>query len=309
MNNTYGIVRPTTIDVLKDVEIWYHYRPTRNSIDESFKYFKKIKDVTSILTNSQFEENDNIIEGGTDRRLPGMYNLSLPSSIFGKVGFYTIYIKPKEILCTIKDIGALAAYPDVSGIVLDMNGITEDRNLFANDNLVGYRVEYFDYENNGLVRQSYYRLITSNNFCEPMSQNLTSANTNANGYRYNDSASLSFMTLSPSTSPSFKSSQKPYIGSPNQKIVITNTKFDPICVEIEMCKNDFDTITTVLTGNQIRSLDNGLVTTYNENGEIFLQQEFSTIKDNYTTNDVYEVKKQRTDNIDNSVDYNGIMNV
>ena len=142
-----------------------------------------------------------------------------------------------------------------------------------------------------------------------MSQNLTSANTNANGYRYNDSASLSFMTLSPSTSPSFKSSQKPYIGSPNQKIVITNTKFDPICVEIEMCKNDFDTITTVLTGNQIRSLDNGLVTTYNENGEIFLQQEFSTIKDNYTTNDVYEVKKQRTDNIDNSVDYNGIMNV
>lgn len=306
MNNTYGIVRPSTIDVTKDVEIWYHYRPTRNSSDASFKNFKKIDDVTSILSNSN---TDNSIISD-DTRLPGMYDLSLPASIFGKVGFYTIYIKPKEILCTIKDIGALAAYPDVPGIVLDVDSITEDKALFGNDKLIGYRIEYFEIGDGGkLKRQEYYRLITSNNFCEPMSQNLTSANTNSNGYRFNDNATSTFITVTPSTSPSFKASQKPYIGSPNQKIVITNTKFDPVCVEVEMCLNDFDTITTVLTGNQIRSLDNGLVTTYNENGEIFIQQEFATVKDNYTNNAVYETRKQRIDNIDNSIEYNEIMNV
>ena len=36
MNNTYGIVKPTLINVETDVEIWYGYKPTRNSIDDNF---------------------------------------------------------------------------------------------------------------------------------------------------------------------------------------------------------------------------------------------------------------------------------
>ena len=131
---------------------------------------------------------------------------------------------------------------------------------------------------------------------------------NSTGYRYNESGTLSFLSLSPSTSPSFKgSTQKPFIGTPNQKIVISNTKFDPVCIEIEMCKNDFDTITTVLTGNQIRSLDNGLLTTLNENNEVFNQYEFYTIKDTYTKTDMYDIKKSKDGNFVFE-DYAGMLN-
>lgn len=310
MNNTYGIVKPSVMDPTKDVEIWYRYTPNRTNTEQTFNVFNKVanEDVSTMLTIAKIDDS---IEDESDKSLPGMYNLSLPASIFGAVGFYTVYIKPKEIKCTIKDIGALASYPDVRGIVIDLGEIDGDnRTLFRSDNLAGYRVEYYDITPNGgsSERQEYYRLVTSSGLCEPVSQNLTSSNTNSNGYRYNESATLAFLTVTPSTSPSFKGSQKPYIGNPEQEIRLINTKFDPVCLEIEICKNDFDTLTTVLTGNQIRSLDNGLLTTYNDNGEIFNQYEFYTLKDNYTTNDKFDVKKNRQGNIDFSANYSDIIN-
>ena len=309
MNNTYGNVKSAVINPLKDVEIFYHYRPTLNSEDTSYRDFHKIEDIASVFTTLNVSEDsknsDN--EMFPDRILPGIYNLSLPVNIFGRKGFYTVFIRPREIYCTIKDVGALAAYPDISGIVLDMNDINEDRALFGSDNLTGYRVEYLQYEDNGLRRQDYYRLITSSNFAEPITQNLTSANTNSNGYRFNESGTLSFITLTPSIGPSFKANAKPYIGSPNQRIIISNTKFDPVCLRIEICENDFDTLATSIDGNQIRALDNGLLTTYNKDNEIFKQWEFYTLKVNYNRNVKYEVKRERTDNIDNTADANDIV--
>lgn len=308
MNNTYGNVKSAVINPLKDVEIFYHYRPTLNSEDTSYRDFHKIEDIASVFTTLNVSEDDknSLLRPFPDRILPGMYNLSLPVKIFGRKGFYTVFIRPREIYCTIKDVGALAAYPDISGIVLDMNDINEDRALFGNDNLTGYRIEYLQYEDNGLRRQDYYRLITSSNFAEPVSQNLTSANTNSNGYRFNESGTLSFITLTPSIGPSFKANAKPYIGSPNQQIIISNTKFDPVCLRIEICENDFDTLATSIDGNQIRALDNGLLTTYNQDYEIYKQWEFYTLKDNYNKNVRYEVKRQRIDNIDNTADANDI---
>lgn len=301
MNSTYGNVKSAFIDPQKDVEIFYHYRPTLNSEDINYRDFKKIENVNSVFTTVEIENTAKNANGESfpDAILPGIYNLSLPVNIFGRKGFYTVFIRPKEIYCTITDVGALGAYPDVRGIILDMNNIDSNRVMFGNDNLVGYRIEYLD---TNLKRQDYYRLITSNNFAEPITQNLTSSNTNSNAYRFNESGSLVFLTLSPSTSPSFKASSKPYIGTPNQTIIISNTKFDPVCLRIEICENDFDTIATSIDGNQIRSLDNGLLTTYNEDMEIFKQFEFYTVKDNYNKNAKFEVKKRRTDNIDNSVD-------
>ena len=305
MNSTYGNVKSAFINPQKDVEIFYHYRPTLNSEDVSYKNFKKIEDVSSVFTTVKLEDSAKNANGEPfpNAILPGIYNLSLPVNIFGRKGFYTVFIRPKEIYCTITDVGALGAYPDVRGIILDMNNIDNDRAMFGNDNLVGYRVEYLD---TNLERQDYYRLITSNNFAEPITQNLTSSNTNSNAYRFNESGTSVFLTLSPSTSPSFKASSKPYIGTPNQTIIISNTKFDPVCLRIEICENDFDTLATSIDGNQIRSLDNGILTTYNDDMEIFKQFEFYTLKDNYNKNAKFEVKKKRTSNIDNSVDAIGV---
>lgn len=303
MNGTYGVVKPSLIDPSSDVEIWYRYMPTRNSEETEYQVFKKVDSPSSWLTNSEIEDTD---LSYSDTRLPGIYQLSLPVSVFGNVGFYCVYIRPKEVSCTIKDIGALSAYPDVRGIVIDMNDV-DDTTMFANDNLIGYRVEYLDYEDGTLMRQDYYRIITSNNKCEPMSQNLTSSNTNSNGYRFNDSGTLSFITVTPSTAPSFKANQKPYIGVPNQRIILSNTKFDPVMVEIEIAKHDVETISMMLENDQVRSLDSGIVTTYNDDGEIYLQTEFYTLKNNFNTNDAYEVRKKRSE-IDNSIDYDEIIN-
>lgn len=304
MNNTYGSVRPSIVDINNDVEIFYHYRPTRNSEDETFKDFKKVSDVSSMLSSCSYEDSE---KSNVDLTLPGMYNLSLPTSIFSQVGFYTIYIRPKEIEATITDIGVLAAYTDINGIVIDMNNQTDQSQLFSNDSLNGYRIDYFEDDNGKLKRQDYYRIITGCNRCEPITQNLSSSNSNSNGYRFNSSGSLCFLTVTPNSSPSYKASANPFIGTPNQKIVISNTKFDPLMIEVEICRHDIETLNTAIDGNQIRSLDNQLVTTYNEDGEIYSQKEFISVKDNYTQTDKYEVKKDRSSNIDFIPNYDEIM--
>ena len=301
-NNTYGIVRAALIDP-SDVEIFYSYRPTRNSEDESFKKWRKIDDVTSVFSNGELETSSE-----SDIRLPGMYNLNLPVSIFGRKGFYTIYIRPKEFTCTIKDVGALESYPEIRGIVVDMNDVAENRSLFTNDNLVGYRVEYYNFQGDGLMRQQYYRLVTSNNLCEPVSQNVITSNTSSNGYRFNAGGTLCFITLTPSTAPSFKPNATPYIGVPNQKIVFVNTKFDPVAIEVNVVENDMDTLSYGIYGETVRNLDNGRVSIYNPNEEIFKQFSFSTVKDNYTNRSIAELKEDVSDNIDTSLDINELKN-
>lgn len=310
-NGTYGTVRHSLVDPNKDVEIWYHYRPTRNSIDENFRHFKKIDSPSSIFENA-FIEKDSQIPGTSDDRLPGMYNLKLPVSYFGKKGFYTIYIKPREIVCTIKDVGSLSAYPDIRGIVIDRNDTeisSDDKALFSNDNLIGYRVEYFESDgSNGLKRQQYYRLITSCNAADPVSQNLTSANSNSNGYRFNVNGSLCFITLTPSTAPSFKSNSKPYIGVPEQKIVITNTKFDPVMIEVEMCEHDIETLSVMIEGEQIRNLEEGTVIYYNFEGNPYVGYEFLTLKNNYNKNNIYEAKLRKNTTIEEKITLEEIRN-
>ena len=298
MNNTYGIIKPSLIDVTKDVEIWYSYKPTRNSVDVNFLNFKQYLNPEDILKNSVCETEL------TDKKLPGMYNLSLPVETFGKKGIYTLYIKPKEIKCKIADIGALASFPDIKGIVLDTTS-NNDINNFVSDGLIGYRVEYFENGN----REDYYRIITSNQFCEPVSQNLTTANVATKGYRFNENGSLMFLTVTPSTSPSFKSNIIPYIGVVNQDIILTNTKFDPVMIEIEMVEHDIETLSIMAEGEQIRNLENGRISTYNFNGEIYKQYEFATIKNNYTQTSIIEAKINKNNNIDFSVDLNEIKKI
>ena len=52
----------------------------------------------------------------------------------------------------------------------------------------------------------------------------------------------------------------------------------------------------MINGSQVRDLDNGLVTTFNKNNEIFAQHEHYTLKENGTP--VYEVKVNKSNSID-----------
>ena len=292
----YGTNIPIHIDSNKLsslVDISYCYNESRAYDSLSSSKFTSLP--SSVLANCTRE-----IESGSnlDEIVDGMYTLQLPLSDFNKKGFYTVYIKPKEYAINITDVGCLSAYSDVRGIILDTNTISDEiiKNMArTNNGLVGFRIVFLD--ENG-VREDYYRIVTSNNKCEPVIQAPNSSSDKTYTYRYDDSSSLTFLTVSPSSAPTFKSNATPYIGKPTQRILLVNTLFEPIQLDIEMVTHDADTISNMLEGSQLRDLDNGLVTTYNEKNEIYAQSEHYTLKENASGNPVYEVKKNKTDSID-----------
>ena len=288
MNNVYGTKRPANI-TSDDVDIFYSYRPSRAEDSAEYSTFKKLD--SKLLMNTSGKT-----DGGNVEVLPGMFDLRLPLDIFGNVGIYTIYIKPNEIRTTILHISTLAAYPDVRGLVLDTNGM-------SNGSLVGYRIEYF---NESGDREEDFRIITSNNRCEPVAQIFNDATQNGVRYRFNDAASLMFCTVTPSTSLSFNNNTLPNIGAVGQEIALINTKFNPVCIEVEMVENDAETIATMLNGDQIRDLEHATITTFNKHHEPFSQFSYYTSK-NKLGKALYEVKVKE-EATESSLDYDAIVN-
>lgn len=291
----YGLNIPcyiSNVEIPNLVDISYCYHETRSFDSLSDANFKHLD--SSILTVSRRD----IENGDVDGYVEGMYNLQLPLSDFNKKGFYTVYIKPKEIEAVIADVSNLTAFPNVRGLVIDSTQIknTSISTLARKNNeLVGYRIIYLDENGN---RQNYYRIITSNNKCEPVVQAPNSSSDKSYTYRYEDSSNLIFVTVSPSSAPTFKDNATPYIGKPTQKILLVNTLFEPIQLDIEMTTHDADTISYMLENSQLRDLDNGLVTTFNDNNEIYSQSEHYTLKDQYTGKPIYEVKRNKLNNVD-----------
>ena len=71
-------------------------------------------------------------------------------------------------------------------------------------------------------------------------------------------------------------------------------------IDIEMTEHDIDTLSYMVEGSQLRDLDNGLVTTFDDNNQIVHQSEHYTLKDTSTGTPLYEVKKNKTSYIDYS---------
>lgn len=279
-------IKDSEISNLVDISFCYHETRSYDSITNAA--FKTLP--SGVLTRARREDGSDVVEG--------MYNLQLPLSEFNKKGFYTVYIKPKEIKASITDIGTLTAFPDVRGIVLDTTKINSDylkEKARKNNELTGYRIIFLD-DSDG--RQDYYRIITSNNKCEPVVTMPATSSDKTYTYRYEDSSTLTFITVSPSAAAMFKDNQSPYIGKVGQNILLVNTLFEPIQLDIEMVTHDADTISNMLEGSQLRDLDNGLITTFNENDEIYHQKEVYTLKDQYTGKPIYEVAKEKTNGVD-----------
>ena len=290
----YGTTIPINIDnsdIPSMVDISYCYHDKRSFDSLSNAKFTKLNSaiLRQARRNNSGEDFDDIVEG--------MYNLQLPLSEFNKKGFYTVYIKPKEVEAVIADVGALTAFPSVRGLVIDSSGIDGSirEKALSNNGLVGYRIIYIS---DSGARQDYYRIITSNNRCEPVVQAPNSSSDKSYTYRYDDASPLIFVTVSPSSAPTFKENATPFIGKPTQKILLVNTYFEPIMLDIEMTTHDADTISYMLENSQLRDLDNGLVTTYNDKNEIYNQSEHFTLKDQYTGKPVFEVKQNRNNNVD-----------
>ncbi len=298
MNGIYGTIKPaylTSSNIANDVDIYYSYMKNRGDIGAD-TVFKKLDSSNLVPATAE-------TDGGTEI-LPGVFTLKLPLEKFGTAGIYNIYIKPKEIETIIQDIGVLSAYPDVRGMVL--KSFTGDNSVLnVNGALTGYRVEYFGMA--GDRRSEDFTIITSSNKCSTIIQNIISTNQKAVRYRFDDTSNLIFCTVSPSTSPSFNANSLPYIGRATETIRLVNTKFEPVLLEVEMVEHDEETLSIMLEGNQIRNLDNGLITTYNFDNEIYKQHEYYTIKE-ATGRNLYDVKADRGNSIDSSQDFNEITN-
>jgi hypothetical protein len=304
---TYGISRGADVSP-DDVEIFYHFTASRNSVGSSV--LNKIENTNDVLIKI---DNPNKVNSGVSgfEIFGGMYTLKLPVSIFSAKGFYTIIIKPIEIRTTITDVGVLSAYPDTKGLIFDTSTIPANfTNKFENNGLVGYRVEYLNPDNTSTDAKlnNFFRIITSNNRAEPVNQNLTNTNQKAIRYRFNDNSTLSFCTLTPSSASNVKANIFPFIGQINQKVILTNTFFNPIMIEVEMVEHDIETIAYGLFGNQSKSLDDGIYTIYNFNNDIYKQYNLYEIKDVYTGKPLFEIREERT-NIDFNKTFNNVTNL
>jgi len=288
---SYGTIRPADVSP-EDVEIILNYTPSR---DETQNFVLTKLDARTLLkpyfNNSNTGGNPNV------EVLGGLYNLTLPSDQFNRVGIYTLFIRPVQIRTTILDCAVLSALPNVRGLVIDINQVpSQYRNKFVDQGLVGFRVEYLNSDGSKIA--NFFRIITSSFFCEPVIQNLTNTAQKAVRYRYSESnTSLIFCTLSPSSAPSNKPNAIPYIGQPNQSIIVTNTFFNPITLDIEIAEHDFGTLAIALFGNQTKSMNDGIYTMYDSDNNIYKQYNLYEIKDQFNET-LYEVRQDRGDNID-----------
>jgi hypothetical protein len=301
---TYGINIPSNVDP-SEVEIYYSYTQDRTTTSSEDATFTKLS--SNFLVKAKREASTDANVSG-DTTIEGMYQLKLPTTYFSTKGYYTVYIKPKEISATIADVSVLAAYANVRGIVIDSNTITDSaiKTLIqTNNGLVGYRIVYYD--DNG-DRMNDFKIVTSNFRSEPVIQNLSNSNEKSVRYTYNDTGSLIFLTVTPSSSMSFKANSSPFIGKTSQQILLINTKFSPIAIEIEMVDHDEDTISAMLENSKIRNLDNGLITTLNNDGEIYHQSESYGIKNSSTGDAMYEINKKKDTDIDFSQTLDNIEN-
>lgn len=290
--SVYGINRSADVSP-DDMEIFMHFTPNRSSFGDTT--------LTKLNPNNIIQTYDNPNnDASTPEIFGGMYSLKLPTSTFSQKGIYTLMIKPIEIRTRIVDCGVLSAFPDTKGLVFDLNEVPDDfQDNFENNNLTGYRIEYIDPEpsNNQRKIQNFFTVVTSNNRAEPVNQNLTNSSQKAIRYRFNDNSSLVFSTVTPSSSSNVKPNVLPFIGEPDQEVIITNTFFNPTMIEIEMVDHDIETIAYSLYGNHSKSVQDGIYSIYNFDNEIYKQYNLFEIKDDFTGEPLYEIREERN-NID-----------
>ena len=295
----YGTIRPSDVSP-EDVQIILNYTPTRDITDN---FVLTQLDAQSIL-KPYFNNTETGGNAGVEV-LGGLYNLTLPADTFNAVGIYTLYIRPAQIRTIITDCGVLSALPNVKGIIIDISNVpAQYQNKFVAQGLTGFRVEYLNPD--GSKIPNFFRVITSAFFCEPVITNEVNVTQKSIRYRYVDGDSnLIFLTLSPSSSPTNKPNATPFIGQPNQSIIITNTFFNPLTLEIEMVEYDISSLAIALYGNQTKSIDDGIYTIYDAENNIYRQYNLYEIRDQFNAL-LYEVRQSRGNNIDFSKNFTNI---
>ena len=293
---SYGTIRPADVSP-EDVEIILNYTPSRDNTDNFTLTTLNAQDVLKPYFNNGDTGGNADVE-----ILGGLYNLKLPADQFNALGVYNLYLRPAQIRTTINDCGVLSAIPNVKGLIFNLEQVpSQYRNKFVAQGLVGFRIEYLNPD--GSKIPNFFRIITSSFYCEPVTENQTNSSQKSIRYRYVDGATnLLFCTVSPSSSPTNKPNATPFIGQPNQNVVISNTYFNPISIEVEIVEHDISTLAIALYVNQTKSMDDGIYTIYDSNNNIYKQYNLYEVRDEFNEL-LYEVRQDRGTNIDYSKNF------
>lgn len=293
----YGVVRPSDVKI-EDINIYYNYVPDRETVNNTIIALNP----TEVLTYNNLPDTEQIV--GSENLLEGLYTLRLPAAVFNQLGIYTIYIKPKTYTTVVVDCSVLSSLPSIKGIVLDMTTLPSQ--LQANNALQGYRVEYINQDSLNTKLRNVVRYVATSNRVVPISENVGNTNQKAIRYRFDDSGTLLFLQLTPSSSSDVKPNVLPFIGNPGQTIILSNTFFSPLVIEVDLVQNTVDTLANILAGNQVKDVQNGILTYYDENNVITNQFNLFEIKDDVTNVPLFEVKEKRT-NIDETQNFNDVV--
>jgi len=295
----YGIVRPSDVDV-NNINVYYNYTPNRETLTPEIYSLN----ANEVLTYNYLPADEQLVAVNANANiLEGLYNLLLPATVFNQLGIYTIYLKPKVIPTVVIDCSVLSSLPSVKGIVIDMNSIPS--NLQGNNALQGFRIEYLN--SDGTKLRNVVRYVVTSNKVVPVSENVGNTSQKAIRYRFDDSGTLIFLQLTPSSSSDVKPNVTPFIGNPGQTILMSNTFFSPLVIEVELVQNTINTLANILAGDQVKDVQQGILTYYDENKIITNQFNLFEIKDDVTNVPLYEVKEVRT-NIDTSQAFDAVTN-
>jgi hypothetical protein len=220
----------------------------------------------------------------------GLYKLRLPASVFNKLGFYTVLIKPKTFETTVLDCSYVVTN-DNNETKISKKGIVIPAVEFEKaSNLVGYQIEYFD--TNGVKVRNLHRIITSSDLVS-ISTNNNTVNQGATAYVIDPNGTSVFLTLTPDEGSLITNNVNVDLGIKGQKILISNTYFDPVFMEVEMVEHTLKTISYALYGNSTRDLETGVLTYFDDKNNIYRQYNLYTRKKTFSNGNI-DIREQRT---------------
>lgn len=221
----------------------------------------------------------------------GAYKIRLPASTFSSLGFYLILIKPKSYQTTIIDCSFIISTQDQS-FQISKKGIVIPKLQFqSSGSLIGYQLEYFD-QNLQKIR-NFHRIITSSDLVSPAPQSNQSLQPTSQSYVLDNNGSMLFLTLSPSDDSLINSTAVADLGRAGQSILISNTFFDPVMVEVEILDQNIKTLSYALYGNSSRDLETGIFSIFSEDNFLYKQYNLLTRKKQFSSGEV-DTREERS---------------
>ena len=282
----YGNVKLADCD-FNDIDIFYSFSPNRETLGDA-----QMIPLFDSVTNNEFRKML-----GVD----GSYKLRLPAAIFNQLGNYLVLIRPKTFETTIVDCSYVVTNNN-SEIQISKKGIVIPKLQFqSTGSLIGYQIEYYD--NNGVKIKNLHRIVTGSDLVS-VSSNSNNSNPSSVSYNLNPNGNNLFLTLTPDEVSLITKEQKPDLGRAGQKIIVSNTFFDPVMLEIEMVDQNIKTLSYGVFGNAVRDTGTGVFSIFDNNNNLYKQYNLITRKSQFS-NAILDVKEERS-NINLNQDFNNV---